>query len=407
MMKVQEIELKIIEQNPYQTRKRIDENSLKVLTRSIRENGLINPINVLKQGDKYIILSGHRRWFCFNKLRRKTIPCIVRIGKEADFKINMVHENLMRDDLQPIEKAQTIKLLIADKIKTTKDDPKRMIQLITKLKGWKKRGESKFDRLEGFDGDDIFRMDSVLKSLNISENNAVVYLSVLSLPRYIQDSISWKKGQLIEEGKIKISHAEQLARVKDKDFQKYLFERCTQGSIIRERLRALVNNHIKEVESGEFKGVYKPSQNGQIKSDLERLESLRKIIESTSRYICSFRVTTLKKLEETLEKKEFISDVGRLNEELLMIRHLINERLEEYGSHKTEKESTTFKLDVKNTLRYRNGHEIKGGKRFSFPREISNELNLGKRSILTVKIISVKDLSENETKKSEVKSGIS
>ena len=389
-MRVEKIKIKLIEANPYQTRKSIDKNSLKALIKSIRENGLINPINILKNGSGYSVLSGHRRLECYKKMRKEVIPCIIRKGKAGDFKINMAHENLLRDDLQPIEKAETIKLLIADKIKTTKNDTTRMCQLISKLKNWKKRGDCKFERLEGFKENDIFIMQDVLKSLNLSENNAVVYLSILSLPKKIQDAISWRKGQIFEEGKIKLAQAEQLSRVKDIKYQDYLFNRCYGSRLTKERIRALVNNHIKEVESGEFKGVYKSAQVSKLKSDLDSMSILQDNLISTSKKINTFKATALQRLKETLEKQIFLSDVRRLKSELLMLLHQINEQLEEYGEHKTEKKSTTFNIEVLNENRFRNGNIIKGGKRFTFPRSEEHTSELQSHSFISYAVFCLK-----------------
>ena len=393
-MKIQEISLSLIEDNPYQTRKKFDENSLKSLIKSIRENGLINPINVTKQFDKYIILSGHRRFQSYKKMRRKTIPCIVKNVDDSDMKINMAHENLMRDDLQPLEKANTIKLLIADKIPNVRDDPVRMIQLIGKLKMWKRRGDTKFKKLDGFDDNDIFIMQNVLKSLNLSENGAVTYLSILSLPKSIQDAISWKKGQLFEEGKIKVSVAAQLCRVKNKKFQKDLFGRCVYSKTSVERLRAVIDNHIKEVASGKFNEDYKSAQVGKLKSELEKMKRLEEIIINTGKSINTFKMTTLQKLNETLEKDEFVSEVGRLKRELKMLVHQINTKLEYYGVKEIESESTLFDIEVLGSRKNKNGKSIPNGKRFSFPKEISNELNLGKKSLITMRVVSVKDIAE-------------
>lgn len=397
-MIINDIPISKIKNNPYQTRKIIDDESLKILIKSIRENGLINPINVIKQDGEYVILSGHRRFECYKKMRRETIPCIIRKRKidGGNLKVNMAHENLLRDDLQPIEKAQTIRLLIDDKISTARNDPLRMIQIINKLKIWKRRGDSSFEKLEGFDENDIFRMQNVLKSLNLSENNAVVYLSVLGLPRNIQEAISWKKGQIYDEGKIKISHAEQLVRVKDKKYQDYLFRKCLNYPMARERLRALVDNHIREYNVGEFKGIYKSAQIGRLKSHLDNLRVLQDTLVSTSKKINTFKQTSLLKLDETLEKEEFVSEVGFIKKELLKLLHQINEKLENRGIHKIEKESTLFDIEVLNQPRKRNGKVIMGGKRFSFPRSISNELNLKDKSLVTVKVVSVKNVESRK-----------
>lgn len=393
-MKIQEIEVNKIEGNPYQTRRVFDEDSLKALCKSIRENGLINPINVTKKDGKYFILSGHRRFECFRKLKINTIPCIVKIVMDSGFKINMAHENLMRDDLQPLEKADTIKLLIADKIKNTRNDVIRMIQLINKLKNWKKRGTSKFEKLEGFDKDDIFRMMNILKSLNLSENNTIMYLSVLALPKKIQLAISWRKGQLIDEGKIKISHAEQLVRVRDEEYRNYLFEKCINDhKFTRERLRSLVDKHIIDLDGGNYNKKNHRVCLRNFKSDLDKLKSLQEEFVKLSKHINTFNMTALQKLDETFEKNEFVSEVGGLKKELLKLLGNINMKLEGYDVYDFEKQSTVFKINVVNAKRSSrvNDGKINGGKRFTFPYRVSQEMNLPLKSELTVKVIDAKE----------------
>ena len=76
-----------------------------------------------------------------------------------------------------------------------------------------------------------------------------------------------------------------------------------------------------------------------------------------------------------------------------MTLHQINKQLDKYNVSESEQTSTIFNIKIANLNRFRNGHKIKGGKRFSFPREISKELNLGDRSLVTVKVIKVKDIS--------------
>ena len=115
---------------------------------------------------------------------------------------------------------------------------------------------------------------------------------------------------------------------------------------------------------------------------------------ATSKKINTFKVTTLQRLDETLEKQEFLSSVGRIKSEILMLLHQINEKFENHGLKEIGKESTTFELEVLNSIRTRNGKKINGGKRFSFPYKIANELNLRDRSLLTVKVIAVKDVSK-------------
>ncbi|GAG16393.1 unnamed protein product, partial [marine sediment metagenome] len=68
-MKVEEIDVKKITGNPYQTRLFMEVEPLKILAKSIRERGLFNPITLLKKSDKeYIIVHGHRRLEAFKRL---------------------------------------------------------------------------------------------------------------------------------------------------------------------------------------------------------------------------------------------------------------------------------------------------------------------------------------------------
>ena len=62
--------------------RKIDENNVESLIRSIKELDLLHPICVAKQGDEYILLSGGHRWTAFERLGRPTIPCVVRENDE-------------------------------------------------------------------------------------------------------------------------------------------------------------------------------------------------------------------------------------------------------------------------------------------------------------------------------------
>lgn len=109
-------ELKIIEVEPNrnQPRKQFDEEALNELAESIKRYGLIQPIIVTKKDGYYQIIAGERRWRASKKAGLKTIPAIIR---EDDAKKNQeiaLIENIQREDLNAVEKAMGIKLLMEE-----------------------------------------------------------------------------------------------------------------------------------------------------------------------------------------------------------------------------------------------------------------------------------------------------
>lgn len=106
--------LKIIEVEPNrdQPRKRFDQEALEELSESIKEYGLIQPIVVTKKDNYYSIIAGERRWRASKIAGLNEIPAIIR---EDDEKINSeisLIENMQREDLNPVEKAMGIKMLM-------------------------------------------------------------------------------------------------------------------------------------------------------------------------------------------------------------------------------------------------------------------------------------------------------
>ncbi len=107
------VELLIEEITPSQTQPRKDFNDekLKELENSIRENGVIQPIVVQKQGAGYTIICGERRWRASRKAGLRKIPAIIREASSTQSLQMALIENIHRQDLNPIEEAQAYKRL--------------------------------------------------------------------------------------------------------------------------------------------------------------------------------------------------------------------------------------------------------------------------------------------------------
>jgi len=107
MLKINEIE-----PNKMQARKKFDNEALEELASSIKEYGVIQPIIVAKKDKFYEIVAGERRWRASKKAGLTEIPAIVKEDDERRNKEISLIENLQREDLNPIEKARGIKLLM-------------------------------------------------------------------------------------------------------------------------------------------------------------------------------------------------------------------------------------------------------------------------------------------------------
>lgn len=103
------IESEHIVPNPNQPRK--DMGDLAALAASIREQGVLEPILVNKEGGGYLIISGERRYRASQMAGLRTIPCIIKnLDKNQILEIALV-ENLQRKDLHPFEEADGLKTL--------------------------------------------------------------------------------------------------------------------------------------------------------------------------------------------------------------------------------------------------------------------------------------------------------
>jgi len=112
-----DIPLAQLEDNPYQLRHDMDSDALEELTRNIEENGLLNPINVRRKGDKYEIISGHRRKAAYQRLQfnaksdkdkqkysaisARVLPSVT----DEQMLLLGLSENLMRADISPLDAA--------------------------------------------------------------------------------------------------------------------------------------------------------------------------------------------------------------------------------------------------------------------------------------------------------------
>ena len=132
---IHEIDVKNIDENPFQPRLQIKNEDLLELASSITENGLLQPIVVNKiSKNKYEVIAGHRRLLAHKLLKKKTIKSIISLElsrEDNSYKSKMaiiaLIENIQREDLDILETAISLQNLLNEKVFNTKQELARAI----------------------------------------------------------------------------------------------------------------------------------------------------------------------------------------------------------------------------------------------------------------------------------------
>ena len=113
-----EISLDAISANPHQPRRQWDEASIQALATSIKSTGLVQPIIVRRLPDspadapQYQLIAGERRWRAAKAANLSSIPAIVReVDSFAQAQMALI-ENIQREDLNPVDRAQAYRTLM-------------------------------------------------------------------------------------------------------------------------------------------------------------------------------------------------------------------------------------------------------------------------------------------------------
>ncbi|MDH2433095.1 ParB/RepB/Spo0J family partition protein [Pokkaliibacter sp. MBI-7] len=94
-----------------QPRQVIEPESLEQLAASIRQQGVMQPVVVRPQGDKFELIAGERRWRASQLAGLDKVPALVRQVSDADALVLALVENIQREDLNPLEQARALQRL--------------------------------------------------------------------------------------------------------------------------------------------------------------------------------------------------------------------------------------------------------------------------------------------------------
>lgn len=109
-----EIPVGQIEPNPFQPRKAFDKPALDELAGSIKSSGMIQPVVVRRAGAGYQLIAGERRWRAARQAGLERIPAIIRDATDVETLELALVENLLREDLNPMEEAEAYQKLLSE-----------------------------------------------------------------------------------------------------------------------------------------------------------------------------------------------------------------------------------------------------------------------------------------------------
>ena len=208
-----EIPIGLIDRNLSQPRKNFNESALNELAQSIKAHGVIQPIILVKKGDRYMIVSGERRFRASKLAGLKSIPAVIKRYTEQEIAEISLIENLQREDLNPIESAVAIRELverfnltqeeIADKIgksRTAVTNTLRLLALRPEIVKMIERGE-----LSAGHGKVLVGIEDRELQLKTALMAVQSKASVRELEKYIQNM-----GNLTEARKKKANYVQSL-----------------------------------------------------------------------------------------------------------------------------------------------------------------------------------------------------
>jgi len=194
-------------EHPYSVR---DDEELAMLTDSILENGVLQPIVVYEKEDRsgYLIISGHRRCMAARKAGLSEIPSIVRKGiSMAQATIEMVDANLYREHILPSEKAKAYRL----RMEALKQEP-------NKIKGAGNRGEIIADQV----GESramvhrYLRLNYLVPELLAQVDNTTISLIAGNSLSFLKNEKQLEVAKYMRPSGISMEQADQLRKAAEK-----------------------------------------------------------------------------------------------------------------------------------------------------------------------------------------------
>lgn len=231
-------------EHPFQVR---DDEDMERLVQSIDNNGVLNPVILRKNGDRYELIAGHRRKHACLRLGISGIPAIVRELSRDEAVVEMVDSNLQREHILPSEKAFAYKM---------------------KMDAMKRQGE-RTDLTSRPMGEKLLSVEAVAESAEESARQIHRYIRLTEL---IPELLT-----MVDEEKIAFRPAVELSYLTH-DEQTDLLETIESEDCTPSLAQAIRMKNLSKVGKLDMDTIFaimteqKPNQKEKIKIPMERLE---------------------------------------------------------------------------------------------------------------------------------------
>ena len=231
---VLQIPVSLIDPNRDQPRKAFDQESLASLADSIRQSGILQPLLLARDGARYTIIAGERRWRAARLAGLSEVPAIVREWDDVRRREAALVENIQREDLNPIEEAEGIRSLMEECAMT---------------------------------------QEAVAARLGKSRPAVANLLRLLNLPAEIR--------QAVTDGRLSAGHARVLCGIEDKALQLSLFRRALEAGLSVRQLEEAAK--ARPVAHKKRKPVQLPPEYGELCERLRRSTGMKTVMEGTEK----------------------------------------------------------------------------------------------------------------------------
>ncbi len=193
------IDTDLVEPGIHQPREDFEEEELRNLADSIKEHGILQPVLVKKEGERYILIAGERRWRAAQIAGIHKIPALVKVATPGGSLELSLIENIQRKELNPLEEAKAYHMLLKD------------FQL---------------------------KQDDIAKRVGKKRSSIANYLRILKLPSRVQI--------LIQKGDLSLGHAKALSSLEGAKLQIKLAEEIVRRSLsVRQAERLALRLQLK------------------------------------------------------------------------------------------------------------------------------------------------------------------
>jgi ParB family chromosome partitioning protein len=248
---LREINVDNIQPNPFQVRFIWNEQELADLARSIKANGVIQPVIVRPLGMGYQLIAGERRWRAAKLAGIQTIPAIIRQVKDEELLELALVENIHRADLNPIERANAYQKYLSS-------------LSVTQVEAAARLGEDR----------------SVIAN----------YLRLLDLPTELK--------QMLIDGQLTMGHARAILALPSDELRRKLANRAMSGRLSVREVERLVRKYLGANDKREIAAHTRPAHIQDLESRLSKELGTNVAIETRKNGRCGRIIIEFHSLEE-------------------------------------------------------------------------------------------------------------